>query len=140
MTTQQLWQIIADGRNGVLATINGDGRPQLSNVYYLSDPAAGLIRFSTTTVRIKGRNLRRDPRAALHVSGKDFFNFAVAEGEVSLAIPRQPDDPAVEELFEVHSALGAASQRGGFGEEMITNHRMVVRLTVQHVYGQILDR
>ena len=76
----------------------------------------------------------------LHVSGRDFFNFAVAEGEVSLAIPRVPDDAAVEELYEVHSALGAAAEHAQFGEQMIGDNRMVVRLAVKRVYGQILNR
>ena len=140
MTTERLWDIIASERNGILATIGPDGMPQLSNVYYLHDPGTNLIRLSTTTARGKGRNLQRDRRAALHVSGPDFFNFAVVDGDVTLAIAQQPDDAAVEELYEVHSALGAASERAGFGEQMVADHRMVVRLSVRRIYGQILDR
>lgn len=140
MTTEELWQIVSDRRQGILATINPDGTPQLSNVYYLADRPRKLIRLSTTTVRTKGRNLQRDPRATLHVPGPDFFNFAVAEGDVSLAIAATPSDAAVEELFEVHSALGAATERTGFGDQMIADKRMVVRLNVRKIYGQILDR
>ncbi len=140
MRTEQLWQIVSDRRQGILATINPDGTPQLSNVYYLADRSRELIRLSTTTVRTKGRNLQRDPRTTLHVPGPDFFNFAVAEGDVSLAIAASPTDGAVEELFEVHSALGAASDRTGFGDQMVADHRMVVRLNVRRIYGQILDR
>ena len=77
MTTEPLCDIVAGSRNGILATIGEDGTPQLSNIYYLSDPSDRLIRFSTTTVRTKGRNLLRDSRATLHVAGRDFFNFAV---------------------------------------------------------------
>jgi PPOX class probable F420-dependent enzyme len=135
-----LWQIITDSRTGILATIGADGMPQLSNIYYLSDAAGRVIRFSTTTDRLKGRNLIRDGRASVHVAGKDFFNFAVAEGDVSLAIAREPEDAAVEELFEVHSALGAASSRDGFGADMIAKNRMAVRIAVRRVYGQILPR
>jgi PPOX class probable F420-dependent enzyme len=140
VTGERLWQIITGGRDGILATIGEDGMPHLSNVYYLADPATRLIRLSTTTVRIKGRNLQRDPRASLHVAGRDFFNFAVAEGDVMLAAAQAPDDAAVDELFEVHSALGAAADRAGFGDQMVANHRMVVRLAVRRVYGQLLDR
>jgi PPOX class probable F420-dependent enzyme len=138
--TGQLWQIVSDQRQGILATINPDGTPQLSNIYYLADRKRQLIRLSTTTVRTKGRNLQRDPRATLHVPGPDFFNFAVAEGDVSLAIATSPTDAAVEELFEVHSALGAAKERTGFADQMVADHRMVVRLSVRRIYGQILDR
>jgi PPOX class probable F420-dependent enzyme len=138
--SDELWRIVSNGRNGILATTNADGSPQLSNIYYLSNSKEREVRFSTTTVRRKGRNLLRDPRAALHVSGENFLNFAVASGTVSLAIPRNPDDPAVDELFEIHEALGAAPLRAGFGEKMIAANRMAVRLTVKRLYGQLLDR
>jgi PPOX class probable F420-dependent enzyme len=140
MTTERLWQIVVDARNGILATISEDGIPQLSNIFYLCDPSSQLVRFSTTTVRIKGRNLMRDPRGALHVPGPDFFNFAVVAGPVSLAVVREPNDAAVEKLFDIHAGLGAASGRDGFGEEMLADHRMAVELHVERIYGQILDR
>jgi PPOX class probable F420-dependent enzyme len=140
MTSERLWSIVAKSRNGILATIGQDAIPQLSNIYYLPDPSQEFVRFSTTSVRIKGRNLLRDPRASLHVLGPDFFNFAVVAGRVSLAIAREPDDDAVEQLFDIHSKLGAATERKGFGEEMVSNHRMAVVLQVESLYGQILDR
>ncbi len=140
MTRQRLWEIVAGERNGILATIGEDGVPQLSNIYYLSDPSTQRVRFSTTTDRIKGRNLLRDPRASLHVSGPDFFNFAVVAGSVSLAVARETDDDAVEKLFEIHDGLGAAIERNGFGEDMLSNHRMAVELSVERIYGQTLDR
>jgi PPOX class probable F420-dependent enzyme len=140
MTTEGLWQIVADARNGILATISEDGTPQLSNIYYLCDPSNQLVRFSTTTVRVKGRNLMRDPRGALHVPGPDFFNFAVVAGSVSLTVVQEPNDAAVEKLFEIHAGLGATSGRDGFGEEMLADHRMAVELHVERIYGQMLDR
>jgi PPOX class probable F420-dependent enzyme len=137
---ERLWRIVCDGRNGILATTNADGSPQLSNIYYLSNIQDREIRFSTTTLRAKGRNLLRDPRAALHVAGQNFLNFSVASGKATLAIPRAPDDPAIEELFEIHTALGANPDRTGFGEEMLAAHRMAVRLQVTRLYGQLSDR
>jgi PPOX class probable F420-dependent enzyme len=138
--TEALWKIVGSERNGILATIGEDGIPQLSNIYFLSDASTRLIRFSTTTDRVKGRNLLRDPRASLHVAGSNFFNFAVVAGSTSSAVALDPDDGAVEKLFEIHTGLGAASERAGFGEEMLANHRMAVELHVEHIYGQILDR
>ena len=140
MTGHRLWQIVAGERNGILATIGQDGVPQLSNIYYLSDPSTQRVRFSTTTDRVKGRNLLRDPRASLHVSGPDFFNFAVVAGPVSLAVARETDDDAIEKLFEIHNGLEAARERDGFGEDMMADHRMAVELEVERIYGQILDR
>ena len=136
----RLWQIIEDNRDGVLATIRANGTPHLSNVYYLADAASRTIRLSTTTDRVKGRHLLRDPRASLYVAGSDFLKFAVAEGPVSLMIAKEPGDAANNELFEVHRRLGAASDRAGFDDEMISNNRMVVRLHVERVYGLFIDR
>jgi PPOX class probable F420-dependent enzyme len=135
-----LWEIVLGRREGVLGVIGAGGMPHLSNVYYLVDRSTDTIRMSTTTVRAKGRHLWRDPRAALYVAGADFLQFAVAEGHVSLAIAEQPGDAATDELFEVHHELGAATDRAGFDEEMIGDHRMVVRLHVERVYGLIIDR
>ena len=140
MTSEHLWDIVAGGRDGLPATIGEEGIPQLSNIYYLFDPSDQLVRFSTTTVRIKGRNLLLNPRAALHVPGKDFFNFAVVSGPATLAVPMDPDDAAVEKLFAIHEGLGAASDRDGFGAQMLADHRMAVEFRVEHIYGQILDR
>src|SRR5215217_4650060 len=127
----RLWQIIEGTRDGVLATIRRDGMPHLSNVYYLADRSTETIRLSTTADRAKGRHLQRDHRAALYVAGENFLKFAVAEGPVSLAIAKEAGDAASNELFEVHRALGAASERAGFDDEMIANHRMAVRLRVE---------
>ena len=138
--TEALWKIVSSERNGILATIGEDGLPQLSNIYFLSDASTRLIRFSTTIDRVKGRNLLRDPRASLHVAGSNFFNFAVVAGSTLSAVALDPDDDAVEKLFEIHTELGAVSERAGFGEEMLANHRMAVELHVEHIYGQILDR
>ena len=140
MTAEPLWDILTGSRNGILATIGEDGTPQLSNIYYLSDPSGQLIRFSTTTVRTKGRNLLRDPRATLHVAGRDFFNFAVVSGPVALTVPQEPDDAAVDKLFAIHADLGAVNDRDGFGIQMLADHRMAVELRVERIYGQILDR
>ena len=136
----ELWEIVVGTRNGILATTGADGAPQLSNIYYLADASTEVVRFSTTTIRAKGRNLLRGSKASIHVAGRDFFNFAVVTGPVSIAVPQAPDDAAVSKLFEIHQALGASSETDGFGEQMLADHRMAVELRVEHIYGQVLDR
>ena len=44
----ELLGLIAGSRQGVLATIAADGRPQLSNVLYVWDAAERTARISTT--------------------------------------------------------------------------------------------
>jgi nitroimidazol reductase NimA-like FMN-containing flavoprotein (pyridoxamine 5'-phosphate oxidase superfamily) len=45
---EKLLAIITGHRQGVLATIAADGRPQLSNVLYVWDDAERVARISTT--------------------------------------------------------------------------------------------
>jgi PPOX class probable F420-dependent enzyme len=47
----------------VLTTLNADGSPQSTAVWFLVD--AGVLITSTTVTRQKYRNLRRDPRTTL---------------------------------------------------------------------------
>ena len=132
----ELWELVAASQQGVLATVKADGAPQLSNVLYVADPVTRTVRVSTTADRAKGRNLARDPRAALHVSGEDFWHYAVAEGPVTLSeVASIPGDDAIGELLEVHSFFYGQIDRAAFDEEMITNQRLVVRLQVTHLYG-----
>lgn len=57
---------ILDGPNfAVVATINPDGAPQSSVVWYRRD--GDTVVFSTTAGRRKARNLARDPRVSVTV-------------------------------------------------------------------------
>lgn len=47
--------------------------------------------ISTTSDRAKGRNLARDSRAALHVSGDDFWDGAMSTGGPRPLPKPQPD-------------------------------------------------
>jgi hypothetical protein len=66
---QLLLDLIAANRQGILAGITRAGYPHLTNVLYVWDPVKRIARVSTTADRVKGRILRRDPHAALHVPG-----------------------------------------------------------------------
>src|SRR6266852_2634697 len=66
--------------DGILATIKGDGRPQLSNILYFMDDD-GRVKISVTQTRAKTHNLRRDPRASLHVQGRDRCDYVVFPGD-----------------------------------------------------------
>jgi PPOX class probable F420-dependent enzyme len=132
--------LIAGSRQGVLATIAADGRPQLSNVLYVWDAAERTARISTTADRAKARNVLRDPRAALHVSGDHFWQYAVGEGAVTVSeVAAEPGDEAGRELMAVHSAFYGAIDEDEFIAQMIAARRLVIRLHVGRVYGIALD-
>jgi PPOX class probable F420-dependent enzyme len=134
----ELWALVAAGREGVLAAVRRGGLPQLSNVLYLPSDEGRTVRISTTADRLKSRILARDPRAVLHVSGDNFWAYAVAEGQATLTpAAADPGDDACRELLEVHSAFYGPQDEDGFFAEMIARRRLVIKLDLDHVYGVI---
>jgi PPOX class probable F420-dependent enzyme len=133
--TARLWELFGERGRGVLVTLRRDGRPQLSNVDYLAEP--GLIRCSTTAGRAKVRNLLRDPRVSFHVTTADGGAYAVAEGTAILTPPATaPDDATVEELVEVYRRIrGEHPDWADYRAAMVADGRLVLRLTVDRVYG-----
>ncbi|GAA4083212.1 PPOX class F420-dependent oxidoreductase [Actinomadura miaoliensis] len=133
-----LAKLVADRHLGVLVTIKKDGRPQLSNVTYHFDPDRRLIRVSVTDTRAKTRNLRRDPRASLHVTTSDGWAYAVAEGTAELsAVAADPHDDAVGELVDLYRAVrGEHPDWDDYRRAMVDDQRLVVRLHVERLYGQ----
>lgn len=137
---QQLLDVIEASKQGILAVVKRDGFPHLSNVLYVWDAESRTARISTKADRVKGRVLRRDPHAALHVSGGHFWSFAVAEGEVETsAVAEEPGDDAVRELTEVHSVvMGPPEDEAAAVASLIEERRIVVRLRATRVYGLVM--
>ena len=73
-----------DRKQGVLATIRSNGRPQLSNIAYVPDEGDTFL-ISITDDRAKTANLRRDPRASLYVLGDNFYQYVVIEAMAELS-------------------------------------------------------
>jgi PPOX class probable F420-dependent enzyme len=120
-----------------LVTIKRDGRPQLSNIGYAHDEAAGLIRISLTDTRAKTRNLRRDPRASLFLTAPDHWSYLVVEGTVELTpVTTDPHDATAEALVDLYRTLaGEHPDWDEFRAAMVTEQRLVARFTVGHTYG-----
>jgi PPOX class probable F420-dependent enzyme len=138
---ETMLEVIATHREGVLATINRDGRPQLSNVLYTWDPHERTARISTTADRLKARNLLRDPRGCLYVAGAHFWAYVVADGEAEVVGPTTAaGDAAGHELLEVHSAFYGPRDPEPFFAEMIVARRLVVRFRISHTYGVLLEQ
>jgi PPOX class probable F420-dependent enzyme len=133
---QALLDLIARSKEGVLAVVKSDGYPQLSNIYYLWDPAERVARISTTADRVKGRVLRRNPHAALHVAGSNFFEWAVAEGDAELSdVSTTPGDEVAQELLPLYESFAPRDDMDAFYAEMVEQKRLVVRLRAKRVYG-----
>lgn len=122
--------------SGVLATIKGDGRPQLSNVTYAVFPDR-TIRISVAADKAKVANLRRDPRASLHVTPPEFRPWAVIEADATL-LPRttSPDDATADALVDLYRKLrGEHPDWDDFRAAMVDERRMMIVLTPTRAYG-----
>lgn len=65
-----------------LVTLNADGAPQVTYVWYAFDGQRFFI--STTTDRLKARNVQRDPRVALSMlNPQNPYSFVTLRGSVT---------------------------------------------------------
>ena len=133
----KLLAVISNNSLGVLATIKQDGRPQLSNVSYHFDPRNLAIQASITEPRAKTRNLRRDPRASLHVTCDDGWSYAVAEGNAILTPPAaSARDDTVEALIALYRNIaGEHPDWDDYRRAMVDDRRVVMTLPISHLYG-----
>ncbi|WP_016910182.1 pyridoxamine 5'-phosphate oxidase family protein [Streptomyces xiaopingdaonensis] len=140
LTDDTLSAMLAAQQFGTLATNKRNGHPHLTTMLYSWDAEARLVRFSTTADRVKVAQLRRDPRAALHVSGGDVWSFAVAEGEAEVSEPTAtPGDAIGRELLAIVPEPGKPLDEEAFFEQLVAERRVVVRLRAQRLYGTALD-
>ncbi|MFE7133231.1 TIGR03618 family F420-dependent PPOX class oxidoreductase [Streptomyces sp. NPDC057638] len=138
-----LSRLLATQQFGTLATIKRSGHPHLTTLLYSWDPEARVVRFSTTIDRTKPGHLRRDARAALHVTGGDVWSFAVAEGTAEVSeVTTVPGDAVGRELLAmVPSSARPGTPEGeeAFLAQLVAERRVVIRLSVDRLYGTALD-
>lgn len=137
MTSFDPHALLAGSTLGVLATIKTDGRPQMSPVRPFFDPGTGDILISTREGLAKARNLRRDPRASLEVTRADGGAWATAEGTVLITGPgADPDGPEADALVDYfRRAAGEHPDWSEYRTAMVTERRILLTMTVDHVYG-----
>jgi PPOX class probable F420-dependent enzyme len=132
--------LLRDQRFGVLAGVRRSGHPHLSTVLYHWSPAERVVRISTTADRLKVRQLRRDPHAALHVNGPDVWSFAVAEGEAEVSgVTAVPGDAVGRELLALTPGFQDPADEAAFLEQVVADRRVVIRIKVSRLYGTALD-
>jgi PPOX class probable F420-dependent enzyme len=113
-----------------LATVREDGRPHVAPVWYVVDDD-GTIVFNTGESTVKGRNLRRDPRASICVDDeRPPFSYVLVEGIVELS-----DD--LGELREWATRIGSRymgeERAEEYGARNGVSGELVVRLRPLHV-------
>src|ERR1700716_807828 len=124
-------QFLKVRHDGILVTIKRDGRPQLSNILYFVDED-GHIKISATQTRAKTHNLRRDPRASLHVQGRDRYEYLVAEGRAEFI----EGDGTAEALRHYYRKVrGEHPDWAEYDAHMVADQRLLLALTIERAYG-----
>ncbi|MFF4988481.1 TIGR03618 family F420-dependent PPOX class oxidoreductase [Streptosporangium saharense] len=140
LADQELVSLLGEQQFGVLATVKRSGHPHLSTVLYHWDPDERVVRISTTNDRLKARQVRDNPRLALHVNGPDIWSFAVAEGEAEVSeVTTTPGDATGRELLALTPGFDDPAQEEAFLRQAVREQRVVIRLRVSRLYGTALD-
>ncbi|MFJ2094526.1 pyridoxamine 5'-phosphate oxidase family protein [Streptomyces sp. NPDC087901] len=140
LTEEELSRLLGEQQFGVLASVRRTGHPHLTTVLYSWDAKERVVRVSSTADRLKPRQLRTDPRAALHVNGPDVFSFAVAEGEAEVSDPAAvPGDAVSRELLSLTPGFDDPVAEAAFLAQVVADRRVVIRIRVSRLYGTALD-
>src|SRR3954447_3685341 len=85
MTEDEWRAFVMDGtRTAKVATMRDDGRPHVVPVWFVLDGTE--VVFTTAATSVKGKALRRDPRACVCVDDQaPPFAFVMIEGTVSVS-------------------------------------------------------
>jgi len=130
MTDAQWREFVTAGtKTGKLAVTRLDGRPHVTPIWFLLD--GDDIVLTTHQDGIKGKALRRDPRAALSVDDQQPpYSFVVIEGHVTIS-----EDPG--EVRRWSAALGArymgAERAEEFGARNGVPGELLIRLRAEKV-------
>ncbi len=125
MTDDEARAFLSEGqRTGKLATTMADGRPHVAPVWFIVD-GSDLV-FLTGAGTVKGRSLRRDPRAALTVDlEQPPCAFVMVQGSVAI-----PDD--LDEMLPLSIAIARRyvdeSEAEAFGRRNAVEGELLVRL------------
>jgi PPOX class probable F420-dependent enzyme len=132
MSRARAYEFLGSGtRTGMLATCRADGRPHVAPVWFVLD--GDDLLFNTNAETLKGRALRRDPRAAISVDlPQPPYAFVTVEGTVSIE-----DDPQVMLPHSIEIArryVGDAAAES-YGRRNAVLGELLVRLHPAHIVG-----
>jgi PPOX class probable F420-dependent enzyme len=133
--SEEEWKafVVAEPRTGKLATTRKDGRPHVAPIWFDLD-GDGTIVFTTGTETLKGKSIRRDPRACFCVDDdRPPFSFVIVDGTVDIS--EDLDDLLVWATRIGGRYMGAESAEA-FGRRNAVPGELLVRLRPAHVVAQ----
>lgn len=130
--TPQVRAFLEQPRLCVMATINRDGAPQLTVMWY--DIVGDIVILNMTRGLVKERNLRRDPRMSICV--EDGFRYVTVSGRAEII-----EDRALQEVEVNRMAIRYRGPRlaANHWETIARSDRLGVHLSIEHVFARGLD-
>ena len=119
--------LLQERRFAILGTINKDGSPQLTTMWYLLD--GDVILMNTKAGRTKERNMRRDPRISVCI--EDGYSYVTISGTVEMV-----DDPQVAQRDIYRLAVrynGEEEARWQMEEQFSKETRVTLHLKLEHI-------
>jgi len=119
--------LLQERRFAVLGTINKDGSPQLTTMWYLLD--GDVILMNTKAGRTKERNMRRDPRISVCI--EDGYSYVTISGTVEMV-----DDPQVAQRDIYRLAVrynGEEEAKRQMEEQFSKETRVTLYLKLEHI-------
>lgn len=115
-----------------LATVRADGRPHVAPIWF--HPDGDDLLFTTWHDSVKGRNLARDPRAAVSVDDPVFpFAFVVLEGRCTVS---EDPDALSRWAHRIAARYVPADRAAEFGARNAVPGELLVRLTPTRITAQ----
>lgn len=122
---------LRERRFAVLATINADGSPHLSAMWYLLDENDSIM-MNTKVGRVKERNMRRDPRISLCFEDGDYLTMS---GTAEFLEDPEQGQRDIYQLAVRYGSEEAAKKQ--MEEQFSKEHRVTVRLKCDHIFADL---
>ncbi len=119
--------LLQERRFAVLGTINKDGSPQLTTMWYLLE--GDVILMNTKAGRAKEQNMRRDPRIAVCI--EDGYSYVTISGTVEMIDDQQVAQRDIYRLAVRYD--GEEEARRQMEEQFSKETRVTLHLKLEHI-------
>jgi PPOX class probable F420-dependent enzyme len=128
--SSEVREFLSAVRFAVLATINTDGLPQQTVVWY--ELQGDEIMMNTAAGRLKERNLRRDPRVSICI--EDNGRFVTLRGRAHMNDDRTT---AQADILRLAIRYDGAEQAQREAEAFRLEHRITIRVPIESVHAEL---
>jgi PPOX class probable F420-dependent enzyme len=124
-------QFLGERRFAVVATINPDGSPQQTVLWY--ELQGNEVMLNTAAGRKKDENLRRDPRISISV--EDGYRYVTISGTAQLIDDQQVAQADIRSLAIRYNGEEEGNRQSV--EQFSKQHRITIRVPIERVkaYG-----